>query len=220
VSLAEPAWRLPFPPGGLGSRARPLALSTALEPELNVLEPTQVAHDPLAALVQVGNAVFANYLRIEGARTRKGDETSAHSHEDLGTQCSQYWFEWPFPAATLLSGEPRGARARRVAPERRSEQPNQQDDDDDHRKNAATDVHRFLPSSVSFLAALDTDVEAEKQKRPGQDGCDRRQDLPHRRDRVEVVVDRRDHDTDNDPDDGQESYPVPAHALGLPVASS
>ena len=40
----------------------------------------------------------------------------------------------------------------------------------------------YIASSLlpSFLAALDTDVEAEKQKRPGQDGCDRRQDLPHR----------------------------------------
>ena len=72
------------------------------------------------------------------------------------------------------------------------------------------------PAGFCRLRALDTDVEAEEQKRPGENGCDHRQDRPHRRDRVEVVVNRRDHDTGNDPYDGQESYSVPGHTLGLP----
>ena len=50
---------------------------------------------------------LASYLRIEERRTRKGDETSADSYENLGTQSSQFYpLEWPFPAATHLSGAP------------------------------------------------------------------------------------------------------------------
>jgi hypothetical protein len=72
--------------------------------------------------------------------------------------------------------------------------------------------------TLEVRLAANPNVESEEQKRPEQDGCDRRQDLPHRRHRFEVVVDRRDHETDHYPDDGQESYPVPGHAVSLPIA--
>jgi hypothetical protein len=63
-------------------------------------------------------------------------------------------------------------------------------------------IAAVLPRLDAALAALDVDVEAKEQKRPKQDGCDHRQDLPNRREGVEVIVNRRDHDPDNDPDDG------------------
>jgi hypothetical protein len=63
------------------------------------------------------------------------------------------------------------------------------------------------------LAALDADVEAEEQKRPGQDGCDRTQHLADRAERVKVVVNRRDDDAHDDPDDGHKSHAVPEHSV-------
>jgi hypothetical protein len=68
-------------------------------------------------------------------------------------------------------------------------------------------------AKLSPLAALDRDIEPEEQKRPQENGRDGGQYPSGRRERIEVVVDRRDNDTDNDPEDRHKTQmrPAPPH---------
>jgi hypothetical protein len=70
------------------------------------------------------------------------------------------------------------------------------------------EVRRALTES-----AADADVEAEQQERPQKNGCDGGQDTTRSSQRVEVVINRGNNDSDDDPQ-GWEStrWPPPKHA--------